>query len=476
MQTPLENLAAQRLSNAVEISGFLHRLAAACPHARLETLGWSVHGRPLEALHLAAPGGAGPRLKIMLVGSQHGASEGAGSESLLVLARDVAVGGLRDLLEHLELVLVPNPNPDGRELDQSANARDVNLNRDYVLLSQPEARALAQAVLSAAPDVLLDIHESAAFKRRTLGREGFLTDFEAQFDVANHPAVPAPLLDYGRDVLLPALIARTAARGLPAQRYIKEILSTTQPLTNGALTPRKFRNRVGLQGVLSCLLETRLDPKDGVYPSYRNLAVRVEKQRLCLHAFLEVAIARRAEIRACIAAARATLGAAPLPLYARYVPASGGGTLPVRLRRCDTLEAVTVSFPDHRAIETRHTIAPPAGYALAAHAAPLAEFLARHGIPSRRFGSARRLRVAAQRFAPRAPKTRTLELRAEEEKDMEFAPDALWVGADHALGRLLPLLLEPRANCSAFGYPEYGRLVAPDREFFVYRALDAPES
>ena len=39
------------------------------------------------------------------------------------------------------------------------------------------------------PHVVLDIHESAILKKKSLGAEGWLTDFEAQFQCANHPNV-----------------------------------------------------------------------------------------------------------------------------------------------------------------------------------------------------------------------------------------------------------------------------------------------
>ena len=94
-----------------------------------------------------------------------------------------------------------------------------------MLLDQPESRALDAAVRHYAPAVVLDAHESAVLKRKTLGQEGYLTAFEAQFDVASTPAIPAALRDFATDILLPQLIAGVQARGLHAQRYIGEIRS-----------------------------------------------------------------------------------------------------------------------------------------------------------------------------------------------------------------------------------------------------------
>ncbi len=306
--TPLEAAGYSRHSTSEEISTYLDTLVArAAALARTDVLGHSAQGRPIEALLLTAPteeAGA-PRLTALLVGSQHGGAEPAGGEALLAIARDLTEGDLRPLLDDLDLVLIPNANPDGRDLRRRANANRVNINTDFVLLSQPESRALAQALTRYAPDAVLDTHESAVLKRTTLAREGYLTDFHAQFEIANNPALPAGLQAFAQDQVLPALLARVSAAGLPANHYIGEIVSTRQPITNGGLTLRNFRNTAGLGGALSVLVETRLDPHHDHFASYRNIAVRVQRQQLCIRSFLAEVHARRAAILAHTTAARA---------------------------------------------------------------------------------------------------------------------------------------------------------------------------
>ncbi|MGE3774648.1 MAG: M14 family zinc carboxypeptidase, partial [Gammaproteobacteria bacterium] len=163
-QTPLEASRHRRISQSAEIGDFLNRLAAASDEASCATLGWSVRGQPIRALICTRPS---PREKprVMLVGSHHGGSEPAGGEALMEISRALLHGDLRDLLDVLDVIVVPNVNPDGRDEDSSRNANGVNLNRDYVLLSQPESRALDAAVQRYRPHVVLDAHESAALKR-----------------------------------------------------------------------------------------------------------------------------------------------------------------------------------------------------------------------------------------------------------------------------------------------------------------------
>ncbi|MDO9311967.1 MAG: M14 family zinc carboxypeptidase, partial [Nitrosomonas sp.] len=93
--TPLETMRYSRISTSSEMSVFMHALADRYPaHVRVESIGSSVQGRPIEVIRLTAPGAetTAQRLKVMIIGTQHGAMEPAGGEALLVVARELLSG------------------------------------------------------------------------------------------------------------------------------------------------------------------------------------------------------------------------------------------------------------------------------------------------------------------------------------------------------------------------------------------------
>lgn len=467
--TPLETQRFQAYSSSADVAAYLAQLAALAPKvARLQTLGRSAQGRPLQALICAQPLRTA-KLRVMLVGSQHGASEAAGCEALLFLARDVLLGERRELLEDLELIFIPNANPDGRDLDSSKNGNDVNLNRDYVLLTQPESCALDAAVIDFAPDVILDAHESASYKSKTLGREGYLTDFEAQFDVANTPAIPAVNRRYLESTLLPALIAGVTQRGLRAQRYIREITSLTQPLTHGGFTIRKFRNKAGIRGPLTILLETPMEPKAGHYPTYRNIGVRVDKQRLCLQVFLACVSERAVQIREVL---KLAAGEVPseLPLNARFVPNVNMPELSIPLRRHATGELVERQFADHRACVIEDLVVLPPAYVINAHVNLFGAVLARHGIKFETISRAERRSVQTRVF----PKGISPEEAASPWQPwagkVVLDPGTLRIPLAQPSRRIIPLLLDPRAASSVFRYRPFGRLL--EGPLFIYDEVE----
>ncbi len=473
LPTPLEAHAQMQISNSAEMSAYLHALAATQPTlARVEALGESVQGRPLEVLRLAAPRGKdeSPRAKVMVIGSQHGAAEPAGGEALLVIARELLSGALRPLLDDLEIILLPNANPDGRDLKRRANANWININTDFVLLSQPESQLLKEAISRYAPDALLDSHESAILKRKTLAKDGYLTDFDAQFEMANNPAVPVAMRDYALNIFLPAILERVSAGGLPAHRYIGEIISIKQPITNGGLTLRNFRNTAGLSGALSLLVETKLDSREDTFPTYRNIAVRVERQLLCIRTFLGLVHARRAEILSLTAASRAALHKESLTLFSGYEVDRAHPQVEISMRRLDTRQLEMLKFRDHRKLVTADTVPYPPMLVVTEHLDKLRPILERHQISYWQVTQPTAAEVIAARFQSPSNILERAKLLQETRKSLEFKA-GIFIDLTQPNGRTAALLLDPRATSSVFRYPEFASLVVPAEEFFVYRTF-----
>ena len=464
LATPLEQNEFKRISTSAEISAYLDRVVAATPLARKDVLGSSVRGLPIEALVLRAGAAGDERLRILITGSQHGAAEPAGGEALLVLARDLAFGALRPLLDDVEVILLPNANPDGRDLGQRSNAHHVNINTDFVLAREPETRALQAALLRYVPHAVLDSHESAVLKRQSLGREGYLTDFEVQFEIANNPGVPSHLRALSENHLLPALLAAVSADGYTAHRYIGEITSIRQPVTNGGLTLRNFRNSAGVQGILSFLVETRLDSSEGSYPTWRNIAVRNERQLSCLRAFLAVMHERRGALLAALAAPSAN----EFPLYAAYHAEPGDTTVEIALRRRATSTLEWLTFRDHRRVEVADVVSLPASYLVTAAQDVLRPILDAQGIEYTRLDAAREFTVQAIRFRAQTDPTARIAVFDSQLTTLTVPPGTLLVNLDQAQGRRTVLLLDPRSSSSVFRYPEFAALLDEERAHFIY--------
>lgn len=469
--TPLEKINFTRISRADEIAEYMRVAAKADTGITLETLGDTVQGRAMLALVFGKPADAqtsGARLKVMLIGSQHGAAEPAGGEAMLVIARDLIAGDLRALRESMDIILIPDANPDGRDLLRRSNANMININTDFVLMSQPESRVLVKALERFQPDVILDSHESALLKRLTLAKQGYLTDFYAQFESANNTAVPASLRDFAFNEMLPEILKRVTKKGLPAHRYIGEIIDIRQPLTHGGLTLQNFRNMAGIHGPLSFLVETRLDSRDDPHPTYRNIRERVGRQLICLREFLAVVADYQPRILAHVQQSRLEASSGTIPLKSRYVADKAHPEMALALRRLDTRQLETLIFRDHRKIESADVVDLPKYLAVTDHEERLKRFLELHQIRLEPATKPLAVKVMANRFHPATSFKEGATLADGVEKTLLLQPQDLLIDLSQPLGRKALLLLDPRSTSNVFRYPDYSPLLKKDNEFFIY--------
>ena len=485
---PLAATGWRQLPDSAAVDAFLAGVAARSDCTRLVRTGTSAGGRPLHALLVSASpaflaGGETPlgQLAVMLVGSQHG-TEPAGAEALQQAAHELVDGRLRRHLAHMSFVLVPNGNPDGRDAHRRVNAAGVNLSTDFTVLSQPETRALLACLQRYRPHALLDLHESALLKKRSLGAQGWLTDFEAQFEVPNNPNVHPALLALGRDVLLPQLVTGVNARGLPCRHYLGEITAIDQPLTHGGLAVRNLRNYAALRGTLAVLAENRLDPP-GDWPTLRNLKARTAKQLLCLEAFLDACAAARPRLAAACAAARRTAWAeAPAPALAlapAYAPDPARPRITVPLRRRDSGELVPREFVYQPTVVRGPHLLEPATLFVTAHHDLFAGLLARHAIPFERVAAAATRPCVRQRIdkvtrvTGRTGFTTTTIDLSEAPAEAALRPGDLRIDPARPGSLLAPLLLDPRSPGGVFQDPAFQATLTEGGDFFIVRSRPA---
>lgn len=487
--TPLEQSGFQRITGADEVGGFLDALVQAGAVARSVVLGKSVAGRPIHALIVAQTPEAvmrgeapGRRLRVMAVGSQHG-GEVSGAEAILMLARDLVTGPERALLTDIEFILVPLGNPDGRALRKRENANGIDIGTDYLTLSQPESRAIRHALTYWQPDAVIDLHESAVYKPRTLARFGYMTDFETQLETANNPNIDPAVTALARERIVPVIFERLRGQGLEAEWYVAEITRLDKALTHGGTTLKTLRNLAGIDGALSLLVESRLDPSAGDYPTPHNIRARATKQLMALRAWIAALVPAREEVAARTRAAREAWREANLAdrlyLSSGYGLIPGRETISIRLRRIadGQIEHRTFAYLGQIIRDAAHV--PPAAYAITAHQSAIARVLERHRIGYEVLGETRQCEatiphVALRELVPGARGEETWRTRIDERKARVTLPaGTLWIPLAQPARRLIPLLLEPRSNSSIFEHPsaaeDYSDLVAAGRDFFVLR-------
>ncbi|SHE75317.1 Zinc carboxypeptidase [Microbulbifer donghaiensis] len=156
---------------------FIDRLAKANPDIKTQDIGSSTGGRKVQLVTLTA-GGSDPKTNgkpTLLVQAGIHSGEIDGKDASLMLLRDYVNGDreLRQLIERVNLLLIPILNVDGHEradlytrMNQRGpdnagwrtNGNNLNINRDYSKLDTPELRAVMEVINTYQPELYLDIH------------------------------------------------------------------------------------------------------------------------------------------------------------------------------------------------------------------------------------------------------------------------------------------------------------------------------
>ncbi len=206
--SPLESITPHE-----EVVSFFEDLTARSSAVQMQTIGMSREGLPLHLVTMGNPSVKSPweahasGRPILFIGGQVHGDEPAGMQGLLQFARDLVDGPLNPLLDEIIFLFVPQMNPDGGESGDwgtRANRAGYNLNRDYLVMDNPETRAIVQSALVPwRPHVVVDAHELAGPPR--------VYDFYTWHPT--NPHGPATTKDLAGEALIPAIVDALESAG-----------------------------------------------------------------------------------------------------------------------------------------------------------------------------------------------------------------------------------------------------------------------
>ncbi|MFO7652550.1 MAG: M14 family metallopeptidase [Candidatus Krumholzibacteriia bacterium] len=301
--TTFEASAGRRTPTHEQTVAYARRLAAAFPELTYTTFGTSPHGRELPLI-VADPAGRidpaavrrDPGRAVVLIQACIHPGESCGKDAGFLLLRDLALAGWPGgLLESTTLLFVPIVNADGHErfgpyhranqdgpeeMGWRVNARNLNLNRDFLKADAAETRDWLRLWTAWLPDFFVDIHST----------DGADYQYPVTWQMELEGNLDADLAAWSGD-LLTGVAADLAAEGIPVGPYItfRRWDDPTSGLVSWVAGPRFSQGYAAVQNRPGLLLEAHMIKP---YPE-RVHAVR----RLLEHAWQRTA-AVAADLRA----------------------------------------------------------------------------------------------------------------------------------------------------------------------------------
>lgn len=382
LATPSLTRGTPGLTTQAELDAFVADLAAKAPgQVVLGSLGKSQQGRDLPYLIFSKEGAGNAaalralgRPIVWFVGQQHG-NEPAGGEAMLALASDLATTDLKAVLDKLVVVIVPRANPDGAAADKRTGANGFDLNRDHLLLTLPETKALHAKLAELPPDVIVDVHEFSV-ANRWLEKFGGLNAADAMILYATNPAVPQPTTKLASELVKPAMDKAMAEKGLSSFWYFTTGYNKDDKVVSmGGNAPGIARNLFGLSGAVSFLIETR-----GVGLKLENLERRIATHYVISRSVLDTAAANDKAVLQAVAAARGELAKNEGELVVGHRIATVRMAIPLVNPDTAADMPTEVDFRDSRQVTVTGKRPRPEGYIVLTSGRPALEALKLKGI------------------------------------------------------------------------------------------------
>lgn len=254
--TPLVKNQYRSLSSNSEIMHFLDSLQQVNENLRLDTAGFSVKGKPIPLVSFRItedPTEDNEKPYVFLFAQQHG-NEPSGKEGLLLLIEDLAQGRLNDVLDSVNLLLMPQVNPDGGDQHQRRNANDIDLNRDHLLMSALETRAVERVFEKYRPVVSVDIHEYYPYSD-SWETFGYRRDFDIQVGTLTNPNISDSLIDYQRANVLPYIEKHLTGLGYSFFEYTLGHFPSGERLRHSTTDINDGRQSIGITNTMSFIVE-----------------------------------------------------------------------------------------------------------------------------------------------------------------------------------------------------------------------------
>ncbi len=478
--TPLEASGFSRLTSHGELLAFLEALAEASPRVTLRELGPSVEGRRIPYLEVGL-GTFGQdregKTLVLAFAQQHG-NEPSGKEAALQFALELARGDHDALLEGVDLLLVPQVNPDGGERHERQNAGGTDLNRSHLILDGPEVEALRDLFHAWEPEVTVDVHEYYPWSEAWL-EEGWLRLWDVQIGLSTNLNTDPALLELAEAGFLPFALEALEARGFTGHNYV---VGSPASLRYSTTDVNDGRQGFGILNTLSFIFEGKRSE-----PLAQEMERRAEGQRIALEALLRFSAREGARIRETVREARARVGPGmgrpfvlamarqgdgePLEAPMEEVRRGADGWEPTG----DTVTAaIGAWFP--RVVAERTTPL-PAGYLVPAGETGLLELLRRHRVEMTPLDggetlAVQRLTLIGFTEVELEGPTRLAELRGES-GPYTAIPGDHFVPTAQLRGLLVASALEPASMHGLARYPAFEHL-GREGPHPILRVLEVP--
>lgn len=473
IKAPLEQNNFAQPTTYDELSAYIKQLDAQSPLLNVEVIGQSVENRNIYALkYSTSQFGKDPKkLKVLIFAQQHG-NEQSGKEGALLLACELLKAENQYLLEHIDFALIPQVNPDGSEANRRRNGHTADLNRNHLILEEPEVIALHNFFDKYLFDVNMDVHEYAPYGE-TWKSYGYRCNSDILIGVNTN---------------------------INISKEIRELANTTFiPFYRNFLTDKKFSNSIYAPGgppEIEYIRHSTFDINDGRqsfgilnsfsliqeglngYDNFKdNIEHRAKGQHAGMRALLEFANQNQETIKALVKVQRANLiKGEPQTVSIQMEHVRNGKEHPLPVYSYSTGKDSIIMAKDYRpVVQTITDVSKPEGYLIPKSNSLLTEWVKRHQLTTSTYKPSKKLMI--EQYEVVAIDSMDFEgdmivnpnVKAIKVNMMINANDYLYIPTAQLKGNMIVIALEPKSELGLVTYKRYSELLKTGEKYPVLR-------
>ncbi len=472
-ETPLEKNEYKSLTTYDELTQYVNLIAQESPYVTLKIMTVTSTGKSIPYILISDDqfGADTSKMKMMIFAQQHG-NEQSGKEGALLLLKEIAAGSFYRELNEIDLILVPQVNPDGSDENMRRNAEDIDLNRDHLLLSTNEAKGLHRIFNRFKPHATLDVHEYYPYSN-SWEEFGFIKYFDEQFGTVTNINIDSSIQRVQKEKLLPYVKEYLSEKDFTMNEYVlggppneKRMRFSTVDINDG-------RQSMGIQNTFSMILEGKRG-RD----SLDNIKRRAEGQFYSMRGFMKFAAENKFAIKQIVKYTRKNLLSynANDSAAIRMEHIDVKGAYPLKLRKVGAEKDTVIQVDNfHEIVKPLLKVQKPFGYLIPKEDQKLFSLMELHGVELREEIPSS---VSFQKYF-----VEKINLSVDEELENKYpevkveklsslnSADYYFVPTTQLKSNMLVLALEPQSILGLVQYDEFNYLLEEQSYYPILRVI-----
>jgi hypothetical protein len=459
-----------------ELTKYIYQLEKSNSIMKVEIIGKSVQGRNLYAMKFSSSefGKDRSKIKVLFLSQQHG-NEQSGKEGSLLLAQLLLKPENRYLFDSIDLAIIPQMNPDGSEAKKRLNGNETDLNRNHLIITEPEIIALHQFFDRYLFEVTMDVHEYYPYGD-TWKKAGYMVNSDELTGSVNNPNISEDIKNMSNITFLPYIKKYFGDRHFTNSTYNPGGPPGVNYIRNSTFDINDGRQSFGIQNTFSFIQEG-INGKDY---SADNLRHRAEGQMTGMHGLLEFVYRNKEKIKDMIASDRHELiKNAPdkaISIQCEHVSDGRKHELPVHSYLSDS--DTTLTIVDYRpVVKSLYDVAKPEGYLIPKTVKEIVDWLSRQAIVRKPFTKAGSYRIEQYKIHAIDSIDFEGDIIINPSVTSDFlqtdvsAEDYIYVPTSQLKGNLVVIALEPKSMLGLVTYKQFAHLLKAGENYPVLRVV-----